>query len=283
MGPVERRVAAWVDLTGDLILQTRIAFPLQLLSARLHETFGCQVSWNWMDPGRSMGFLLHVPIPDWPSPELRRDLVAAVAQHPVLQWYRVAGDMAAMSIGRVPRALVTDQGRAYVRDHLVPIGMHQQMSVPYRLGSHHRTFILARGGTDFSEEDLQVARQLQPLLRLLDRQCAVLGQGRAASGPDAGLTGRELAVLRLLADGLTAYSIGRRLGVSPRTVHRHLQGVYRKLGVSDRVRAVVAARETGLIPEGDGSSCGAVAPSPVVASDVTPGSGVVVGDAIPLS
>ena len=230
MGPVERRVAAWVDLTGDLILQTRIAFPHQLLSARLHETFGCQVSWNWMDPGRSMGFLLHVPIPDWPSPELRRDLVAAVAQHPVLQWYRVAGDMAAMSIGRVPRALVTDQGRAYVRDHLVPIGMHQQMSVPYRLGSHHRTFILARGGTDFSEEDLQVARQLQPLLRLLDRQCAVLGQGRAASGPDAGLTGRELAVLRLLADGLTAYSIGRRLGVSPRTVHRHLQGVYRKLG-----------------------------------------------------
>ena len=235
MGPVERRVAAWVDLTGDLILQTRIAFPHQLLSARLHETFGCQVSWNWMDPGRSMGFLLHVPIPDWPSPELRRDLVAAAAQHPVLQWYGVAGDMAAMSIGRVPRALVTDQGRAYVRDHLVPIGMHQQMSVPYRLGSqHYRTFILARGGTDFSEEDLHVARQLQPLLRLLDRQCAVLGQGRAASGPDAGLTGRELAVLRLLADGLTAYSIGRRLGVSPRTVHRHLQGVYRKLGVSDR-------------------------------------------------
>ena len=284
MGPVERRVAAWVDLTGDLILQARIAFPHQLLSARLHETFGCQVSWNWMDPGRSMGFLLHFPIPDWPSPELRRDLVAAVAQHPVLRWYGVAGDMAAMSIGRVPRALVTDQGRAFVRDHLVPIGMHQQMSVPYRLGSqHYRTFILARGGTDFSEEDLQVARQLQPLLRLLDRQCAVLGQGRAASGPDAGLTGRELAALRLLADGLTAYSIGRRLGVSPRTVHRHLQGVYRKLGVSDRVRAVVVAREAGLIPEGAGSPCGAVAPSPVVASDVTPGSGVVVGDTVPLS
>jgi hypothetical protein len=68
MGPVERRVAAWVDLTGDLILQTRIAFPHQLLSARLHETFGCQVSWNWMDPGPSMGFLLHVPIANWPSP-----------------------------------------------------------------------------------------------------------------------------------------------------------------------------------------------------------------------
>ena len=184
----------------------------------------------------------------------------------------------------LPRTLVTDQGRAFVRDHLVPIGMHQQMSVPYRLGSQqHRTFILARDGTDFSDQDLQVARQLQPLLRLLDRQCAVLGQGRAASGPDTGLTGRELAALRLLADGLTAYAIGRRLGVSPRTVHRHFQGVYRKLGVSDRVRAVVVARESGLIPERAGSSCGAVAPSPVVASDVTLGSGVVVGDAIPLS
>ena len=31
-----------------------------------------------------MGFLLHVPIPDWPSPELRRDLVTTAAQQPVL-------------------------------------------------------------------------------------------------------------------------------------------------------------------------------------------------------
>ncbi len=284
MGPVERRVAAWVDLTGDLVTQPRTAFPRQLLSARLHESFGCQVSWNWMDPGNNMGFVLHVPIPDWPSPEVRRDLATTVAHHPVLRWYGVAGDMAAMSIGRVPRALVTDQGRALVRDHLMPIGMEQQMSVPYRLGSrHHRAFILARSGRDFSQEDLHVARQLQPLLRLLDRQCAVLERGIDACGPDLGLTGRELATLRLLADGLTAYSIGRRLGISPRTVHRHLQNVYRKLGVSDRIRAVVVARESGLIAEGAGSSSVVAARSAVVAPVDRPVSGVVMGDAIPLS
>ncbi|NUR08670.1 MAG: helix-turn-helix transcriptional regulator [Nocardioidaceae bacterium] len=50
------------------------------------------------------------------------------------------------------------------------------------------------------------------------------------------------AVLRLPADGRTAESIGSRLGISPRTVHRHLQGLYRKLGVGDRVRAVLVAR-----------------------------------------
>ena len=267
MGTVERRVAAWVDLTGDLITQPRTAFPRQVLSARLHESFGCQVSWNWMDPGDNMGFVLHVPMPGWPSPQVRR----------------VAGDMAAMSIGRVPRALVTDQGRALVRDHLLPIGMEQQMSVPYRLGSqHHRAFILARGGRDFSREDLHVARQLQPLLRLLDRQCAVLARGADAEGPDLGLTGRELAALRLLADGLTAYAIGRRLGISPRTVHRHLQNVYRKLGVSDRIRAVVVARESGLMAEGAGASCVAAARSAVVAPEEEQVSGVVMGDAIPL-
>lgn len=283
MGTVERRVAAWVDLTGDLVTQPRTTFPRQLLSARLHESFGCQVSWNWMDPGDNMGFVLHVPIPDWPSPEVRRDLAAAVMHHPVLRWYGVAGDMAAMSIDRVPRALVTDQGRALVRDHLVPIGMEQQMSVPYRLGSrHHRAFILARAGRDFSQEDLHVARQLQPLLRLLDRQCAVLERGVDVCGPDLGLTGRELATLRLLADGLTAYSIGRRLEISPRTVHRHLQNVYRKLGVSDRIRAVVVARESGLIAEGAGSSSHAAARSAAVAPVESPLSGVVVGDAIPL-
>ena len=284
MNTVERRVAAWVDLTGDLITQPRTAFPRQVLSARLHESFGCQVSWNWMDPGDNMGFVLHVPMPGWPSPQVRRELATTVAHHPVLRWYGVAGDMAAMSIGRVPRALVTDQGRALVCDHLLPIGMEQQMSVPYRLGSqHHRAFILARGGRDFSQEDLHVARQLQPLLRLLDRQCTVLERGADAEGPDLGLTGRELAALRLLADGLTAYAIGRRLGISPRTVHRHLQNVYRKLGVSDRIRAVVVARESGLMAEGAGaSSCAAAARSTVVAPEDEQVTGVVMGDAIPL-
>lgn len=283
MGSVERRVAAWVDLVGDLVIQPTSASPHRLLLSRLGETFGCQVSWNWMDPDGSAGFELNVAIPGWPSPEHAQDLAATVEHHPVLRWYGVAGDMAAMSIGRVPKAMVTDQGRTFVREHLAPIGLEQQMSIPYRLGSRqYRAFVLARGGRDFSDEELRLARQVQPLLRLLDRQRAV--RERDSLRPDStfGLTGRELAVLRLLADGLTASAIGRRLDISARTVHRHLQSVYRKLHVSNKVRAVVVAREAGLLPLGHSRTAVTAAPLEAVAAPVVgPTSGVPVGGTVP--
>jgi HD-GYP domain-containing protein (c-di-GMP phosphodiesterase class II) len=59
------------------------------------------------------------------------------------------------------------------------------------------------------------------------------------------LTDRERAVLDLVADGLTNAAIGRRLGISPKTVNAHLEHTYGKLGVSTRASAVVAALSRG--------------------------------------
>ena len=61
------------------------------------------------------------------------------------------------------------------------------------------------------------------------------------------LTPRELEVLALVAAGATAYAAGRRLGCATRTVDKHLQRAYAKLGVSDRVTAVLAAQRLGLL------------------------------------
>jgi len=66
------------------------------------------------------------------------------------------------------------------------------------------------------------------------------------------LTQRETAVLGLLAGGLTAASIARRLGISERTVHRHQHHLYRKLGVSDRLLAVLRAYALGILEMTDG-------------------------------
>ncbi len=55
------------------------------------------------------------------------------------------------------------------------------------------------------------------------------------------LTPRERQVIQAAADGLTARQIGRRLGMSERTVTTHLTKIYRKLGVSNRVAALAAA------------------------------------------
>lgn len=61
------------------------------------------------------------------------------------------------------------------------------------------------------------------------------------------LTEREVEVISAAADGLTAREIGRRLGVSERTVTTHLHHVYRKLGASGRVAAISAAARYGML------------------------------------
>jgi DNA-binding CsgD family transcriptional regulator len=73
----------------------------------------------------------------------------------------------------------------------------------------------------------------------------------AHAADDTGLTGRELAVLCLLAEGFTAEAIGRRLACSPRTVSKHLEHNYRKLGVCDRLTAVRLGEAQGLVSRFD--------------------------------
>jgi DNA-binding CsgD family transcriptional regulator len=69
-------------------------------------------------------------------------------------------------------------------------------------------------------------------------------QGRAVA---VGLTTTETAVLMLLSEGHTAYSIGLRLEMSPRTASKHLEHIYRKLHVSDRLAAVRVAQQLGIV------------------------------------
>jgi two-component system response regulator DesR len=62
-----------------------------------------------------------------------------------------------------------------------------------------------------------------------------------------GLTPREHDVLRLAAEGLTVRAISARLFVSEATTRSHLSGIYRKLGVTSRSQAVLAAERQGLL------------------------------------
>ncbi|NUT72292.1 helix-turn-helix transcriptional regulator [Pseudarthrobacter sp. C4D7] len=56
-----------------------------------------------------------------------------------------------------------------------------------------------------------------------------------------------MAILTLLSKGLTAESLARRLGISSRTAEKHLEHIYRKLDVRDRLMAVQRAYQFGLL------------------------------------
>jgi DNA-binding NarL/FixJ family response regulator len=64
--------------------------------------------------------------------------------------------------------------------------------------------------------------------------------------PPAGLTAREVEVLRLVAAGLTNAEIAERLFLSPNTVKVHVANVFAKLDVNTRAAATESARQHGI-------------------------------------
>lgn len=86
------------------------------------------------------------------------------------------------------------------------------------------------------------------LMAGLDRAAAQPGKrgpvGRPLADP---LSERELAVLRLLAEGCSNKEIGARLNITEGTVKNHMTNVLGKLGVLDRTQAALKAREFGYL------------------------------------
>lgn len=99
----------------------------------------------------------------------------------------------------------------------------------------------AAKGTSVLEPSV-AAKMMAELNRLSARE----GRRPAQSLADP-LSERELAVLRLLADGCSNKEIGSRLNITEGTVKNHMTNVLGKLGVLDRTQAALRAREMGLI------------------------------------
>jgi ATP/maltotriose-dependent transcriptional regulator MalT len=121
---------------------------------------------------------------------------------------------------------------------------------------YDRALMLTRaGGADALREALEVARRLgaEPMVRHATQRLRELG-ARVPRGPygtardnRAGLTARQIEVLRLVVDGCTNAEIAERLVVSLRTAEHHVAAVLAKLGASSRREAARRADDLGLV------------------------------------
>jgi len=253
---VAQRVGRWWGVIHALLQEPRTEFPVEFLSRRLTTTFDVTgVFWDWRASRDSFGLSvspdsLHLP------PECR-DLWEAGQLfdiHPLARWHKVTRDARPQTASRVPESLV-----AHKEDHQNLTGLlrtfdcEEQLTLPCRChGIQHEAFVLARTGSDFSDDDLAVAHIIQPVITAVHRQVDLfhrLGLSSSEPAHDLALTGRELVVLKLLADGHTARGIARRMASSPRTIEKHLEHIYRKIGVHDRVSAVRLAQRLGLLSD----------------------------------
>ncbi|HUG16160.1 MAG TPA: AAA family ATPase [Thermomicrobiales bacterium] len=98
--------------------------------------------------------------------------------------------------------------------------------------------------SQLDDEEMREAFLSRALAKLHEPPPAI--EPRSAENP-AGLTAREIEVLRLVTDGLTDIEVSERLFISPRTVSQHLRSVYGKLDVNNRTAAVRAARDLGVV------------------------------------
>lgn len=146
---------------------------------------------------------------------------------------------------------------------------YKQRDAEYGLGiaggssaQQMRGVLFERADRDFSAYEIALAALLSPHLtalhrslrtrarlakRLRELEAAARERPVPAAAAVAELTPREAQVLALVADGLTNPQIAARLYTSPRTVQKHLQHAFEKLGV--RTRAAATARYLTLVRE----------------------------------
>lgn len=178
-----------------------------------------------------------------------------VAAHPLVRHYRHHADTRPRTVTEVARHGDWTGSAVYHRARTDLRGATQQLAIPLGVpNGHFASVTLGRAGTDFDQHQRLLARRLQPLLVGLDRHLRAAARWQHDATPGAvdaaaafRLTAREVAVLELLARGLTAEAIGRRLRITAGTVSKHQQHLYRKLGTTDRLSTVLYACEVGIL------------------------------------
>ena len=251
-----RFLGDWLDLAGDSLAGLEATVDWNRTSALLRELLHAPLAGTffWHADGVSR-------VHGYPEPE-DYDLADVASRaprlHPLARVYATTGIHDALPIHAAPSVPGPAAADYLAELSVCEIDQHLWIPLP-AAGGWSRVCGVCRPVDPYTDGELsqarEVARVLSGLVLHADamsrwRDGLDIGVGDAdarARLKDAGLTPREVTVLSLCAEGRTLTNISRCLGLSPRTVDKHLENAYRKLRVRDRVSAVNRAVAGGLL------------------------------------
>ena len=173
--------------------------------------------------------------------------------HPLVRYH---GHERGQQVRRISDSLAMPAFRktALYGEYYRRIGIDHALALPlHNSDGWLVSVVLNRKGHDFSDREVLLLDQVRCVLSRLFRRTRLLERTREqrhgerdsreppALSPALPLTWREREVLRWAAAGKTDRDIADILAISHRTVHKHLQRVYSKLGVETRTAAVMRA------------------------------------------
>ncbi len=206
-------------------------------------------SYNHLDGSTALAYEIQ-PVEVLAFPDAYELFELHLPEHPLLSYVVASGDGSACRVSDI----VSDRqfrSLGLYRD------FYRHAEVDYQLcflvphpGVGEIAVALNRKGRDFSAEERDVLELLRPHVAQAASIAALLSQpvpgNLDASGDTPPLTPRQKRILQLVADGHADREVGRMLGISTRTVHAHLQRIYRVLDVTSRTEALARLRERSL-------------------------------------
>jgi DNA-binding CsgD family transcriptional regulator len=248
-------VEALLDLIGDVSGRLDLdEFRAGLLGALVRAVPSDWVSLNDLGPDPGDSTVLIEP----PFPPEDHELFASLAEeNPLIAHYQRTLDGRAYRFSDLVTPAELHRLRLY-REFYARIGLEHQIAftLPPRPG-RLLGVALSRRARDFTDSEQKLLNDARPFLIQAYRSAIEHTELLGGSGPGvshrsatdslksaltgARLSAREAAVLALVATGSSDEAAGEALGISPRTVQKHLERCYRKLDVVSRSGAAAVA------------------------------------------
>lgn len=230
-----RAAAEGVDVMAEslqLLEQTVGADVLSVSAMRLGAAVDAEVSLRGADPMGPEELEL------WPE---------LMPSHPYLP-HVAAGPVTASRLTDVVD-LVAFEGTELYQQLLRPRGSRYQAALILERGPSSMLLLaLWRAGRDFTDEELAALETFRRLMAAALAFRAAIDDALQAAPmqrPGSALTPRQRQVAVLLESGLTNEQIARSLRISPRTVRKHLEGLFEATGARSRTEVAVRWRQGG--------------------------------------